>query len=188
MIIIKPLKQLLLCLRCGDIRYRIGVMRLNLNDCSGRYLFNVIAAVIILWSGVGSGAFAGEAGRKIEDGAALRHSYTVTTGIPASYRFVRNPLSPTKKIVALGRQLYVEHCVSCHGAFGLGDGDLAGDLDVRPTNISYVQLTATSVEGFVYWSIHDGGEPIKSPMPAYKDVLTPDEIWSVIHFMRKGFR
>jgi len=50
-----------------------------------------------------------------------------------------------------------------------------------------VQLTTTSVEGFVYWSIADGGAPIGSPMPAYKDVMTPKEIWSLIHFMRNGF-
>ena len=123
-----------------------------------------------------------------EDGAALRHRYAVMNGTPEAYGFSRNPLPRIAKTLKRGGVLYREHCLTCHGVYGTGDGEQAPDLDIKPTDLSYVRMTAASVEGFVYWAIADGGEPIESPMPAFKDVLTAEEIWSLIHFMRNGFR
>ena len=39
----------------------------------------------------------------------------------------------------LGKQLYQESCSACHGASGLGDGEFAQYLNVRPSNLT--QLT-----------------------------------------------
>lgn len=118
----------------------------------------------------------------------LRHRYATITGIPNACRFVRNPVPQTGHSLRIGSELYEGHCQVCHGVFGIGDGVPAGDLEIRPSNISYMRSTMTSVEGFAYWAIADGGEPIESPIPAYKDVLKPDEIWSLILFMKNGFR
>jgi len=122
------------------------------------------------------------------DGAMLRHRHAVLNGVPKRYSFSRNPITSNIETLTRGKTLYEEHCTVCHGAHGLGDGELAADLEIKPTDISYIQLTTTSVAGFVYWAIADGGEPIASPMPAFRDEMTSDEIWSVIHFMRNGFR
>jgi mono/diheme cytochrome c family protein len=35
-----------------------------------------------------------------------------------------------------GRALYAEHCASCHGASGRGDGPAAGSLRTRPTDLT----------------------------------------------------
>lgn len=37
---------------------------------------------------------------------------------------------------AVGRQLYEQHCMVCHGVNGKGDGPLADDLKVRPADLT----------------------------------------------------
>jgi mono/diheme cytochrome c family protein len=37
------------------------------------------------------------------------------------------------------------------------------------------------------WSISDGGAAFGSAMPAFKDVLSRDEIWKIVTYMRAGF-
>jgi mono/diheme cytochrome c family protein len=39
-------------------------------------------------------------------------------------------------------------------------------------------------DGFMYWTIAEGGAPISSPMPAFKHSLTPEEIWSVSAYIQ----
>ena len=36
----------------------------------------------------------------------------------------------------MGRALYSDHCVACHGATGRGDGSLAADLDTPPPDLT----------------------------------------------------
>jgi mono/diheme cytochrome c family protein len=40
------------------------------------------------------------------------------------------------KARAAGRVLYVEHCASCHGASGRGDGPAAGSLRNQPSDLT----------------------------------------------------
>ncbi|MGI9479654.1 MAG: c-type cytochrome [Hyphomicrobiaceae bacterium] len=35
-------------------------------------------------------------------------------------------------------------------------------------------------------SIAEGGEKLKTDMPAYKDVLTEKERWQIIHYLHEG--
>ncbi len=44
-----------------------------------------------------------------------------------------------------------------------------------------------AVDEYLLWTISEGGKPFETDMPAFKDVLTPEEIWQVIAFMRAGF-
>jgi mono/diheme cytochrome c family protein len=44
-----------------------------------------------------------------------------------------------------------------------------------------------AVDEYLLWTISEGGKPFDTDMPAFKDVLTPEEIWQVIAFMRAGF-
>jgi mono/diheme cytochrome c family protein len=44
-----------------------------------------------------------------------------------------------------------------------------------------------SVDEYMLWSISDGGAAFGTAMPAYKDVLTKDEIWKIVTYMRAGF-
>ena len=50
------------------------------------------------------------------------------------------PVTPlptdTSETVAIGERLYQEHCASCHGADGDGQGKVAADLSTKPQNFT----------------------------------------------------
>lgn len=116
-----------------------------------------------------------------------RHWAFMHQGIPAAYQAARNPLSPDAKIIDEGRALYQKNCASCHGATGMGDGEVANSLNPSPALLAYMIQMPMSVDEYMLWSISDGGAAFGTAMPAFKGVLTRDEIWKIVTYMRAGF-
>jgi len=108
-------------------------------------------------------------------------------GSPAVYRAERNPLSPNAETISKGDALYQKNCTSCHGATGMGDGEMANSLNPSPALLAYMIQMPMSVDEYMLWSISDGGAAFGTEMPAFKDVLTQDEIWNIVTYMRAGF-
>jgi len=117
----------------------------------------------------------------------MRHWAYMNEGVPAPYRGARSTISTTPETVAEGQNLYSTNCVSCHGATGLGDGDAGRALTPSPALLAHMVQMPMAVDEYLIWSISDGGEPFGTDMPAFKDVLTNDEIWKIIAYMRAGF-
>jgi cytochrome c oxidase cbb3-type subunit 2 len=97
-----------------------------------------------------------------------------------------NPLSGDPNAIAAGREIYEENCEMCHGASGEGDigpslvddmflyeeGDLLDD--------DYFELINNGTEeGDV-----EEGRTAQGGMPEFSDMLSRDEIWSVITYIR----
>jgi len=116
-----------------------------------------------------------------------RHWTFMHEGIPASYRDARNPYSPDANIIGEGRALYQENCASCHGATGMGNGEIANSLNPSPALLAHMIHMPMSVDQYLLWSIYDGGVTLGTAMPAFKEVLTQDEIWKIVTYMRAGF-
>ena len=110
-------------------------------------------------------------------------------GVPdrEPYTSMTNPLAPTQATIDAGAVVYNEHCVECHGAAGYGDGDAGLAVDPSPALLAFMVQMPRAVDGYLMWSIAEGGAGFASEMPGYKDVLTEREIWQVITFMRSGF-
>ena len=125
-------------------------------------------------------------------GPEMRHRMTrhwtfMHQGIPAAYRGARNPFSSDAKTVSEGRALYQEKCASCHGSTGMGDGKAGRALNPSPALLAYMIQMPMAVDEYLLWSVSDGGEMFGTAMPAFKGVLTKDQIWKVIAYMRAGF-
>jgi len=59
--------------------------------------------------------------------------------IAAASPFAGVTAQPTQtelRVRAAGRTLYLDHCASCHGASGRGDGPAAGSLRAQPTDLT----------------------------------------------------
>ena len=106
-------------------------------------------------------------------------------GIPAEYRNQTNPLEANNEVINQGRKLYQENCVSCHGEKGYGDGPAGSQLSPKPANLTgLMRMPMMARDDYLFWAISEGGKRFNTPMPAYKEVLTEDERWKIIHFLR----
>jgi putative copper resistance protein D len=90
--------------------------------------------------------------------------------------------------IAHGARVFVERCVGCHGAGGRGDGPLASRLPRRPANLTEPH-TALHTAGDMYAWLSRGIP--RGAMPGFRDVLTEDDRWDVVNFLRafsEGFQ
>lgn len=83
--------------------------------------------------------------------------------------------------IAQGRALFEQHCTSCHGSGGLGDGVQAAALRVQPANLSEPHTALHTAGDMFWWFSH--GIPA-SGMPGYADRLGETERWDLVNFLR----
>jgi mono/diheme cytochrome c family protein len=102
---------------------------------------------------------------------------------PAEYAGKANPLTDDAAAGA-GQPIYAANCASCHGAEGMGDGPAANSLNPKPKPLA-TEMNALK-DDYLFWRIAEGGAfaPFASAMPAWKSILSEDEIWQVIAFLR----
>lgn len=106
---------------------------------------------------------------------------------------LNNPLRSTGSLeehYEEGKRVYYQNCMPCHGDYLNGGGHYAPALNPTPLSFQDVGTIAQLTESFVFWRIAKGGPglpregaPWNSAMPAWENVLTEDEIWSVIIFL-----
>ena len=99
-------------------------------------------------------------------------------GAPPQAAKRTNPNPPTEVSIERGKELYQKHCTACHGPEGRGDGPLAAKLNPRPSNL--VQTAGHHPDGDIAWKIEIG----RGPMPAWKGVLSKDDIWHLTNFIQ----
>jgi len=100
--------------------------------------------------------------------------------MPEPYWALRNPLKPTAGSVAAGKAIYLSHCASCHE----GDGPAADKLRPPPANLRWVVQRPMASDGYLMWTITEGGGDLGTAMPAFGEALSETERWKVILFLR----
>jgi mono/diheme cytochrome c family protein len=98
--------------------------------------------------------------------------------VPAEYAGKTNPFGA--EAVTEGSKVFKTNCEMCHGTQGHGDGPAGGSLDPKPKNLATLQETAS--DDYLFWRISEG-KPGTS-MVAWKGILTEDQLWQVISFVR----
>lgn len=117
-----------------------------------------------------------------EDG---RHSYLMSNGVPQKYVELTNPLPSSPENISAGRILYSINCTSCHGESGLGDGVAGKSLDPPPADLVSSLSMPMSSDSFLFWSVSAGGSAFNSAMPAFESVLTVNQRWQIITYLRQ---
>ena len=96
---------------------------------------------------------------------------------------IRNPFPPTAESVAMGEPVYATACVTCHGVGGLGDGPAGAGLPKPPADlIVHVPLHSDTI---LFEFIRDG--IAQAGMPGQDGVLTEDEMWNLVNYLRAEF-
>jgi mono/diheme cytochrome c family protein len=91
----------------------------------------------------------------------------------------KNPVAKSEKVMAQAKKTFEQSCASCHGPKGLGDGAAAATLPVKPANWTSPDIQKQS-DGEIFWKISEG----RGPMPPWKTILSENDRWAMVHFIR----
>lgn len=88
--------------------------------------------------------------------------------------------------VARGRALYLEHCASCHGKEGKGDGPDAKDLNPKPRNHTDGNYMNRLRDNYLFTVIKNGGQAVgkSDQMSGWGNILADQDITDVIAYVR----
>ncbi len=98
---------------------------------------------------------------------------------PESAIKAKNPIKADEAALKEGKELYSQHCKSCHGVKGKGDGTKAEKIDISCGDFTGDEF-AKVTDGEAYWKTTEG----RKPMPSYKEKLSDNERWTVITYIR----
>jgi mono/diheme cytochrome c family protein len=99
--------------------------------------------------------------------------------VPASAEARQNPVPADAKAIAAGKSSFDHNCTACHGTSGKGDGPAAPYLQTHPGNLSDPGMWKYS-DGNLFYKITEG----RSPMPTYRTMLTDEQRWQVVDYIR----
>jgi mono/diheme cytochrome c family protein len=98
--------------------------------------------------------------------------------VPAEFAGKTNPLG--SDAATAGAEVFKINCESCHGPQGHGDGPAGVALDPAPKNLA--ELQARAGDDYLFWRINTGKEG--TSMVPWKGILTDEQIWQAIAFIR----
>jgi mono/diheme cytochrome c family protein len=93
-----------------------------------------------------------------------------------------NPLPATVENIAAGKVSFSHYCVACHGLDGQNTGVPFADNMSPPVPSLASKQVQSYTDGQLKWVIDNGIWP--SGMPSSKGILTDEEIWSTVLFIR----
>jgi len=95
---------------------------------------------------------------------------------------IKNPFPATSAKIEDGKKIFAFYCVVCHGRDGQNTGvPFASKLSPPVPSLASLHVQ-TYTDGQLKWIIENGIEP--SGMPASKDILSEDDIWKIVIYLR----
>jgi len=94
----------------------------------------------------------------------------------------RNPLPATSELIAEGQHDFSHYCYVCHGLDGQNTGVPFADAMSPPVPSLASREIQSYTDGQLHWIIQNGLWP--SGMPAARGILTDEEIWSIVLYVR----
>jgi mono/diheme cytochrome c family protein len=124
------------------------------------------------------------AGCKVNPPTKVEHSVMRWTKHTVTVRnkSEQNPLPFTPENLAAGKEAFSHYCVACHGMDGQNTGVPFADTMSPPVPMLNSAEIQSYTDGQLKWVIDNGIEP--SGMPSSKGILSDDEIWSTVLFIR----
>jgi mono/diheme cytochrome c family protein len=100
--------------------------------------------------------------------------------VPDAAKNKVNPVKSDAASIATGKTLYNQHCKSCHGTKGKGDGTKASQLDTECGDFTKSSFQAQT-DGSIFYKTSEG----RKDMPSYKKKIPdPNDMWAVVNYIR----
>ena len=99
--------------------------------------------------------------------------------VPAKYKTMENEYAGEDED-GIGSELYAQHCKSCHGKEGYGDGTKAKELETEMRDLTAEEVHEQT-DGELYYKSFIG----RDEMPNFEKKIRDDEDrWMVINYVR----
>lgn len=99
--------------------------------------------------------------------------------VPAKYKSMENKYAG-EDVDDIGQDLYNQHCRSCHGKEGYGDGSKAKELETEMRDLTAEEVQAQT-DGEMYYKSIIG----RDEMPNFeKKIRGEEDRWMVVNYMR----
>src|SRR6187397_1870425 len=100
--------------------------------------------------------------------------------VPDKYKNTPNPVKSDATSLATGKELYTQHCKSCHGTKGKGDGPKAAQLDTERGDFT-IPGFQKQTDGALFYNTSEG----RKDMPSFKKkIADQNDIWAVVNYLR----
>jgi len=137
----------------------------------------IIVISIMAIAGLLQGCKATPPGR-VETAVMTKAKHSVFVGNKSA----RNPIAFSAQSLADGKEAFSHYCVACHGMDGQNTGVPFADRMKPPVPSLASKDVQSYTDGQLKWVIDNGIAP--SGMPASKRILSDDEQWAIILFIR----
>ena len=139
----------------------------SIRSRSTGFLIGSLLLVTLAWWGCGGGG-----GQETEE-----------TSAPATEAPSAEPpaeVATAEPSLELGKQVYMNRCVMCHGESGKGDGPAGKALNPPPRDHTSKEYMSTLTDEQIRTTVSDG----KGAMPPHRALLTDAELTSVVMYVR----
>ena len=135
----------------------------------------IYSILVLVPLAVGTAEYAAAA-----SGAPAQQKSTSGWTLPPDAAETKSPLTVDDKVLAAGKKVFTDKCKKCHGPNGLGDGPDADPDHAEEMNLTNPKRADRNPDGVVFYKVTNGRRSPK--MPAFKDELSKEEIWSVVAY------
>jgi cytochrome c5 len=99
--------------------------------------------------------------------------------VPEKYKTMKNAF-PGKDADGIGEDLYKQHCRSCHGSKGLGDGTKSKELKTKMRDFTSKEVQSQT-DGELYYKAIIGHDE----MPNFeKKIKEEEDRWMLVNYIR----
>jgi mono/diheme cytochrome c family protein len=107
---------------------------------------------------------------------------------PGEFANATNPFEGNQDAVTAGKAVYDTNCSACHGPEAKGDGAAGASLNPKPANLENTAKQTTPQ--YIHWVATEGGSAagLNASMPAFKDVLSQEDIWRVVTYLTTTYK
>lgn len=100
--------------------------------------------------------------------------------VPAKYKSMKNTKKGDADAAGVGKSLFNQHCASCHGKTGAGDGKKADMLDTEMNELK--EALKNDSDGVVYYKSFIGRDEMPNFM---KKIPSESDRWLLVNYLRK---